>query len=52
MNKQAIKKIETIQGKIQALWAELGSLAGSNCQTAARELEELRKKLERDTRKK
>lgn len=43
-----IKKIEVIQGKIQSLWAQLGTNGGMNCQTASREMGALKKKIERN----
>lgn len=48
MSKQALlKKIATIQGKIQSLWASVGTDYGMHCQTITRELNELEKKIER-----
>jgi hypothetical protein len=42
-----IKKIETIQSKMQSLWADLGTDNGLHCQTITRELAELEKAIER-----
>jgi hypothetical protein len=48
MSKQSVlKKIATIQGKIQGLWAVLETDYGMHCQTITKELNELEKKIER-----
>lgn len=41
-----IKKIDTIQSKVQSLWAQIGTDYGLHCQTIGRELNELQKKIE------
>lgn len=43
---QLIKQIETIQSKMQSLWAKLGTDYGMHCQTITRELNALEKKIE------